>query len=101
MGVSQLGVFYLVVFRAMVIGILAAALCTVTFYTISTFLAWTPAAESLWVTWKPTVNISIAIDDIGVMCAGALLCSCCGALWPGWKASSLDPFDAIVQGRFH
>jgi ABC-type lipoprotein release transport system permease subunit len=46
--------------------------------------------------------MSILFDpvDLTIVLLGAVLCSCLGALLPAWRAAKVDPFDAIVEGRF-
>lgn len=100
MGVSRLGVFYLVVSRACAIGLLAGALSAGCGYLIALALGWSPPTDAAWLQWKPRVAIVLLPRDIAIVFVGALACSACGALIPAWKASRLDPFDAIVEGRF-
>ena len=68
---------------------------------ISSFLDWTPSTNITWLQWKPIVVVSISRLDILLVACGAIVCCCLGAIPPAWKASQLDPFDAIVEGRFH
>ena len=101
MGMSGPGVFYLVLLRATVIGVMAGGLSVAAGHLIAIGLAWTPPPGSKLVAWKPVVSLLIQIDTIGVVLVGALLCCAVGSLIPAWWASRLDPFDAIVEGRFH
>jgi len=101
MGVSKGGVFYLVILRAAAIGVLAGLLSVAVGYLLALVLEW-PAPEG-WVlaAWKPTVSVILAPLDICLVFFGALVCSGVGALLPAWKAARMDPFDAVVEGRFH
>jgi ABC-type lipoprotein release transport system permease subunit len=94
MGTSRAGIFLLIFFRAAVIGLLATVLCAV----LGLLLALALGSPAL--TWKPAVAVDLQPRDFLVVGAGALACCAAGALWPAWRASRLDPFDAIVEGRF-
>lgn len=100
MGVSRRGIFLLVLARAAALGILAGLLAAVAGYGIQNILAWTPPAGSFVSHWKPRVSIEIGPLDIAVVIAGAILCAAIGAILPAFRASRIDPFDAIVEGRF-
>jgi hypothetical protein len=100
MGVSKLGVFWIVVLRAAVIGFLAGCLSVVFGKFLAAFLEWPAPADSLLAAWKPTVRISLTPQDILLVFLGALICAAVGAIYPAIRASRIDPFDAIVEGRF-
>lgn len=100
MGVSKLGVFWIVVLRASVIGFLAGCLSVVFGKFLAAFLEWTAPANSILAAWKPTVRISLTPQDILLVFLGALICAAVGAIYPAIRASLIDPFDAIVEGRF-
>jgi hypothetical protein len=100
MGMSRGGVFAIVLIRAAAIGIIAGLVSVACGLAISQFLNWTPAASSFFAAWKPHVSIIIGLADIAVVLVGAVLCAAIGAILPAWKAARLDPFDAIVEGRF-
>ena len=100
MGVSKLGVFWIVVLRAATIGFFAGCLSVVFGKLLEVFLGWRVPADSLLAAWKPTVRISLLPQDILLVFIGALICACAGAVYPALRASRLDPFDAIVEGRF-
>jgi len=100
MGMSRLGVFYMVAFRAVAIGVLAGAVSVGFGYLIAFALACPVSADSWLAQWKPTVTILITSGDLLAVFVGALACSALGAMFPAWRASRLDPFDAIVEGRF-
>lgn len=100
MGVSRLGVFYLVYCRATIIAVLAAGVTIGIGYGVSWFLAWQPPADLEWGDWKPVINVIIHAEDLLVVAAGSLACCGLGSLIPARKASRLDPFDAIIEGRF-
>jgi len=100
MGVSKLGVFWIVVLRAAVIGFLAGCLSVVFGKLLAAFLEWPAPANSILAAWKPTVRISLTPQDILLVFLGALICAAVGAIYPAIRASRIDPFDAIVEGRF-
>jgi ABC-type lipoprotein release transport system permease subunit len=100
MGVSGGGIFCLVLLRAIAIGILAGLVSTAAGLALQQFLAWKPAAASTLLGWKPHITILISARDVLVVMLGAVTCAAVGALFPAWKASRLDPFDAILEGRF-
>jgi putative ABC transport system permease protein len=101
MGVSRSGVFMTILLRSAVIGVAAALASIAVGFGISQFLAWTPPSSVTWAQLKPIVSVSIAPLDLLFVAGGAVGCCCLGAIPPAWKASRLDPFDAIVEGRFH
>lgn len=100
MGVSRPGVFYLVVFRAAAIGFLAGVATLLAGFALARIIEWEPEQAMWYLTWKPTVKIDISVQDAIFVVLGSLGCSCFGAIIPAWRASRLDPFDAIVEGRF-
>ncbi len=100
MGVSPGGIFVSILLRSAMIGLLAALLSLVCGWGLATVLKWQPAATQIWLNWKPVVHIELHPWDLAIVVAGALLCCGLGSLPPAWRASRLDPFDAIVEGRF-
>ena len=100
MGVSKLGVVWIVVLRAAIIGFLAGCLSAVFGQMLATFLGWPAPADSFMAGWKPTVHISLTSPDVLLVFFGALVCASVGAIYPAIRASRIDPFDAIVEGRF-
>jgi|LSQX01.2.fsa_nt_gb ABC-type lipoprotein release transport system permease subunit len=100
MGVSRVGLFYLVWLRATIIAVLAAGVTIGVGFAVSWFLAWQPPTGFEWGNWKPIINVIIRPEDLLVVAAGALACCGLGSLIPARKASRMDPFDAIVEGRF-
>lgn len=100
MGVSRAGIFYLVLLRAMAIGLIAGAVSLGAGYLITAALGWVPPAGSAWADWKPVVRLIIRPDAVALITGGALLCCAVGSLIPALWASRIDPFDAIVEGRF-
>jgi len=98
MGVSQGGVFFLVVFRALVIGLLAGLLSVALGLGFGLLLS-TPATSE-WLSWKPVVNVVLSPRDTALVYAGAMVCAAVGAILPAWRASRLDPFEAVVEGHF-
>lgn len=144
MGVSKLGVVWIVVLRAAVIGFLAGCLSVAFGACLSTFLGWNieappmpisaqdekadgddaarspqqqvesmglqrpdserstsrPSVREMLARWKPTVRVSLTTQDIALVFLGALVCAAVGAIYPAIRASRIDPFDAIVEGRF-
>lgn len=100
MGMSPFGIFLSIFCRAGVIGLLAAALSVACGYLLGWILNWAPPAGSAIAAWKPVVSVQLSLHEFVVVATGAILCCGLGALLPGWRASRLDPFDAIVEGRF-
>jgi len=100
MGVSKLGVFWIVVLRAAVIGFLAGCLSVIFGQLLASFLEWQAPTDSILAAWKPNVRISLTPEDVLFVFLGALVCASLGAVYPAFRASRLDPFDAIVEGRF-
>jgi hypothetical protein len=100
MGMSRAGIFISILLRATAIGAAAAALSLLCGHGLSAALEWRPPSQLAWLAWKPLVAVQLAHADLFVVAAGAMLCCCLGAIPPAWKASRLDPFDAIVEGRF-
>jgi hypothetical protein len=100
MGVSRVGVFYIVFLRSLLIGFFAI-IVTVSFgYLLALILIYQPPADITWLQWKPQVRINFQPVDLIIVSAGALFCCSFGALIPSRKASRMDPFDAIMEGRF-
>ncbi|MEK6238499.1 MAG: ABC transporter permease [Planctomycetales bacterium] len=97
MGVSRQGVFYLVVFRAMFIGLLAGVTSVAAGWGLSALLS---GADGRLAGWIPSVSIVLVPTDVAIVFLGAMTCSALGALVPAWRAAKLDPFDAVVEGRF-
>jgi ABC-type lipoprotein release transport system permease subunit len=88
MGVSRIGVFYVVVLRASFIGIAAGCFSILCGILIAFLL-------------RTQISITFETSHLIVVILGALFCSGAGALFPAFKASRLDPFDAIQEGKFH
>ncbi len=99
MGISRIGVFTMVLFRAFVIGLLAAGLCVCVGYGLAAFLRADTSQLGL-LAWKPVISVVLSPTDISLIALGALLCASLGAVWPALRASALDPFDAITEGQF-
>ena len=99
MGMSRAGIFASILLRATVIGAAAALLSLLCGFGLTLALGWTPQ-DLPWLNWKPVVAVQLHHDDLLIVVAGAMLCCCFGAIPPAWKASRMDPFDAIVEGRF-
>lgn len=100
MGMSRSGVFISILLRAAAIGAAAALLSLLCGLTLGLILSWTPPIDQRWLSWKPIVFVAITRSDLVLVAAGAMLCCGMGAIPPAWKASRMDPFDAIVEGRF-
>jgi putative ABC transport system permease protein len=100
MGVSRGGIFLLVLLRAAAIGVLAGAVAATAGWAIGCVLAWEIPANSFMAGWKPDITIHIHPYDVALVMVGAVACAAIGAILPAWKAAKLDPFDAIVEGRF-
>ena len=100
MGMSRSGVFISILLRAAAIGAAAALLSLLCGLALGLVLSWTPPIDQRWLSWKPIVSVAITRSDLVLVASGAMLCCGMGAIPPAWKASRLDPFDAIVEGRF-
>jgi putative ABC transport system permease protein len=100
MGVTRGGIFCLVLLRAVAIGVLAGGLAAVAGLALQQVLSWQPSPGSPLLAWKPRITIMISTWDVLVVICGAVVCAAVGALFPAWKASRLDPFEAILEGRF-
>jgi hypothetical protein len=100
MGVSQGGIFLIVLTRAALIGLGAAGLSVFTGIALSWVLALPVSGGSFVAAVKPVVSIVVTPRNIAVTMTATICVSVIGALWPAWKASRQDPFDAIVEGRF-
>jgi putative ABC transport system permease protein len=100
MGVSRGGIFLIVLLRAAAIGVLAGVVAAVAGWSIQSLLRACNTSNSSAMSWLPPIHLAIHPADVVVVIAGAILCAAVGAILPAWKASRLDPFDAIVEGRF-
>jgi ABC-type lipoprotein release transport system permease subunit len=100
MGVSRVGVFYIIFLRSLLIGFFAIIVTLFFGYLLALILVWQPPADLTWLQWKPIVRINFMPIDLFIVSLGALFCCSFGALIPARKASKLDPFDAILEGRF-
>ncbi|GHT18135.1 hypothetical protein FACS1894189_5500 [Planctomycetales bacterium] len=100
MGVSRAGVFYIIFLRSLLIGFFAIIVTLFFGYLLAFALLWQPPADLMWLQWKPIVRINFQPIDLFIVSLGALFCCSFGALIPARKASKLDPFDAILEGRF-
>lgn len=100
MGVSRGGIFLIVLLRAAAIGVLAGIVAAIAGWSIQSLLRACANSDSPAMNWMPPIYLAIHPSDVVVVVAGAILCAAVGALLPAWKASRLDPFDAIVEGRF-
>jgi lipoprotein-releasing system permease protein len=88
MGVSKFGVFYIIFLRSACIGVLSVFVTVVFGYILkSALMGW-------------NVHIIFYFRDVFIVSVGALFCCCIGTLLPAYKASKMDPFDAILEGRF-
>ncbi len=101
MGMSRSGVFMTILLRAAAIGAVAAVLSVGLGYGLAAFLHWEVPATISWMQWKPEVSVSFDTQDVIIVAIGAMVCCVFGAVPPAFRASRLDPFDAIVEGRFH
>ena len=100
MGVSQSGIFLIVLTRAALIGLGAAGLSILAGIGVAWGLALPVPEHSLFSAVKPTINVTVTAMDVGTIVVATMCVSVVGALWPAWRASRQDPFDAIVEGRF-
>jgi ABC-type antimicrobial peptide transport system permease subunit len=99
MGVSRMGIFLMIFARAAIIGVMAALLSVGFGFAMAWALGLTPETHS-YLAWKPQVSIHLNPIDFGLIVLGAIFCCLIGAIMPAWVASRLDPFDAIIEGRF-
>lgn len=88
MGVSRGVIFYVVVLRAAVIGLVAGIL------TVSVGLV------AAWVLGYATIAVTVVPLDLSLVFGCALACCVGGSLYPARSASKVNPFDAIVEGKF-
>lgn len=100
MGMSPVGIFSSILMRATAIGGLSAVLSMACGWVMAHGLEWVPPAPVWWLAWKPVMHVEILPIDWSIVAAGSFICCSVGALLPAWRASRLDPFDAIVEGRF-
>lgn len=100
MGMSRGGIFASILMRAGAIGILAAGLSVGCGWLLAQGLQWHAPPHTWWLQWKPVLRVELTPWDWSLVAAGALVCCGFGALLPAWRASRLDPFDAIIEGRF-
>ena len=100
MGLPGMGVFFVVLFRSLVIGVLAAFLCMLVGLVLGQFLAADLSEVELFI-WKPVITVALGISDYLLIAAGAILCAALGSIMPAIRASRLDPFDAIMEGQFN
>jgi len=104
MGVSRTGIFAIVFVRAIVVGLMAGLVAWSCGEAITYALNWEPtgggAISQLLLRLRPDVKAIIDGNDIVLVLAGSTLCCILGAICPAWRASRLDPFDAITEGRF-
>jgi len=100
MGISGPGVFFILLARAVIIGVMAAAVCC-GIGILSAALLGKTIAGAEYLAWLPQVRVVLGLGEYLVVTAGAILCAALGVLMPALKASRLDPFDAIMEGQFH
>ena len=87
MGISRRGIFYVVVVRAILIGLFAGVLTVVVGYLVAWLLAVPAPSDSAIAAWKPEITILILLPDVLTVFCGALLVAGIGALVPGLRAS--------------
>ena len=100
MGISGPGVFFILLARAVIIGVMAAAVCCGIGVLLAALLGKTIAGAE-YLAWLPQVRVVLGPSEYLLVTAGAILCAAFGVLMPAVKASRLDPFDAIMEGQFH
>ena len=100
MGISGSGVFFFLLARAIIIGVMSAAVCCGIGVLLAAVLGKTIAGAE-YLAWLPKVHVVLGFDEYLLVTLGAILCAVLGVLMPALKASWLDPFDAIVEGQFH
>lgn len=96
MGVSRSGIFFVVILRAVLIGLFAGLLTIVVGYLV----AWWASTITDPATGEKEVDILVLLPDVMTVFCGALLVAAVGAVVPAFRASRMDPFEAIVEGRF-
>lgn len=112
MGVSGVGILYMVFFRAAIIGLLSTLLAFGVAWTACGFLSYSqPPLDGSWwsrfsaeiIEWKRVYNLTanayLDLREDWVIGCVALGCSLIGAIPPGVRASMLDPFEAVVQAK--
>lgn len=100
MGVSRFGIFYMVFARAAAIGVMAAAVTIAVGFAVAVALAWEPDSPQWLARWKPVIAIEFRPEDVAFIVGGSLLCCVLGSILPARRASRMEPFEAIVDGRF-
>ena len=100
MGVPGPGVFIILLIRAVVIGVMAAGLCCAIGVLLTNILNGS-FGETQSLPWLPQIHVVIGVLEYGFITLGAILCASLGVLVPAFKASRLDPFDAIMEGQFN
>jgi len=100
MGISGPGVFFILLARAVIIGVMAAVVCCGIGVLLAALLGKTIAGAE-YLAWLPQVRVVLGPSEYLLVTAGAILCAAFGVLMPALKASRLDPFDAIMEGQFH
>lgn len=109
MGVSSAAVSYMVMLRASLIGICAAGVAAAFAGIFCGFLSWAPltgkASNSVIAALDPLISLKpVALATLDLWQDRAFLlatvaCSVLGSFIPAFKASHLDPFDAVAQSR--
>lgn len=109
MGVSSPAVSYMVMLRAAIIGLCAAAVAAFFGWGFCRFLTWSPGlgskgpeAHQWWeavLAMKPVALARLDLWQDRAFLLATVACSVLGSLIPAVKASRLDPFDAIIQSR--
>ena len=80
-----------------VIGFIGGMLLTYQLNTISNFIAKTTGFELFPkdIYYLDKIPTEVSYPEAGLVCAGALLLSIVASLYPAWRASRLDPSEAI------
>lgn len=89
MGVSQSGIFFVILGRATVVGLTAAIVA----------VAVAMAGKPMLAQWS--VEMQFSLMEFGEVIVTTVVCCIIGALFPSWFAARLDPFENVVQGKFH
>lgn len=109
MGVSSAAVSYMVMLRASMIGICAAGVAAGFAGIFCSFLSWAPLADQAnnaviavfdpLISLKPVALATLDLWQDRAFLLATVACSILGSFIPAYKASHLDPFDAVAQSR--
>ncbi len=101
MGASSYGIFYFVLLRAVLIGLLAGGVtCLAGWGFVKIFSFDLTDAINTNPGWESAISAVVLPSDLLLIFLGSILCCGVGAIYPAWRASRLDPIEAVIEGRF-